>query len=137
MEEELEVVDSQLINEFKKLPLNYWDFRNEDTKEMTHGIHTYPAVMVYPISREIIKTVKKYQNLEVLLDPFMGSGTSLVEGIFAGFSKVYGTDLNPLAQLISAVKTRILSYEKLERQVEILQKDIEKSYVEFGLILQT
>lgn len=137
MERKLKVVDSQLINEFEKLPLDYWDFRNEDTKEMTHGIHTYPAVMVYPISREIIKTVKKYQDLEVLLDPFMGSGTSLVEGIVAGFSKVYGTDLNPLARLISKVKTRMLSYEELERQVEVLQKDIEKSYVEFRLILQT
>ena len=31
----------------------------------------------------------------------------------------------------------MLSYEELERQVEVLQKDIEKSYVEFRLILQT
>lgn len=137
MERKLKEVDTQLINEFEKLPLDYWDFRNEDTKEMTHGIHTYPAVMVYPISREIINTVKKYQDIEVLLDPFMGSGTSLVEGMVAGLSKVYGTDLNPLARLISRVKTRVLSYEELEREVEILQNEIEKSYDECGILLET
>ena len=38
--------------------------KNEDTKELTHSIHNYPAVMVYPISRNIISIVKKYQNIE-------------------------------------------------------------------------
>ena len=136
MGKKLKIVDTQLINEFERLPLDYWDFKNEDTKELTHGIHTYPAVMVYPISRKIINTVGKYQDIEVLMDPFMGSGTSLVEGMVAGLPKVYGTDLNPLARLISRVKTRKLNLEELEKEVEILQKDIDRKYDEFKFLLE-
>lgn len=60
--------------------------------------------MVYPISRNIISIVKKYQNIKSLLDPFMGSGTVLLEGILANIEKVYGNDLNPLAHRISKAK---------------------------------
>ena len=62
--EELGIVYDQLVKEFDKLPADFWDFKNEDTKELTHSIHNYPAVMVYPISRNIISIVKKYQNIE-------------------------------------------------------------------------
>ena len=62
--EELGIVDDQLVKEFDKLPADFGDFKNEDTKELTHSIHNYPAVMVYPISRNIISIVKKYQNIE-------------------------------------------------------------------------
>ena len=62
--EELGIVDDQLVKEFDKLPADFWGFKNEDTKELTHSIHNYPAVMVYPISRNIISIVKKYQNIE-------------------------------------------------------------------------
>ena len=50
--------DKQLIEKLKKLPLDYWDFKEEDTKEFTHGIHNYPAMMVCPISRNIIQMVQ-------------------------------------------------------------------------------
>lgn len=125
----LNIVDNEIIAEFKKLPLDYWDFKNEDTKEFTHGIHTYPAVMVYPISRNIIKIMKKYQDLHVLMDPFMGSGTCLVEGVLAGMDKVYGTDLNPLARLISKVKTKHLHYTDVQNSVNLLKDKINEEYI--------
>lgn len=88
-------VDKYLIKDFGNLPLDFWDFRKEDVKELTHGIHSYPAVMVYPISRNIINIVKKYQTIKTILDPFMGSGTVIVEGMLNNFEKAYGNDLNP------------------------------------------
>lgn len=135
-ENELDIIDENLIREFEKLPLDYWDFKNEDTKELTHGIHNYPAVMVYPISRTIINIMKKYQNVNVLMDPFMGSGTVLVEGILAGMENVYGTDLNPLARLISNVKTKHLHYEDVRRSIEILEEQISMNYVKFSSLLE-
>lgn len=105
------IIDEELIKEFNKLPPDYWDFKNTDTKELTHGIHKYPAVMIYPISRNIINIMKKYQDINTILDPFMGSGTVLVEGVLAGVNKVYGTDLNPLARLIGKVKTKPLKLD--------------------------
>lgn len=132
---ELKNIDKEIIEELKKLPLDYWDFKNEDTKELTHGIHTYPAVMIYPISRNIIKIVKKYQEVNVLMDPFMGSGTCLVEGILAGMDEVYGTDLNPLARLISKVKTTHLHYEDVRNAIDQIEEKINISYNKYNIIL--
>lgn len=108
MKTELKNVDEQLIDVFSQLPDDFWDFKNADTKELTHSIHNYPAVMVYPISRNIISKVKSMQDIKVLMDPFMGSGTVLLEGLLAGCEKIYGNDLNPLAQKISKAKTTVL-----------------------------
>lgn len=132
----LNICDKELVEELKKLPIDYWDFKNEDTKELTHGIHTYPAVMVYPISRNIIKLIKKYQNIEVLMDPFMGSGTVLVEGILSGMKEVFGTDLNPLARLISKVKTNHLHYVELNEAINSLKSNVKGIYVEYASVLE-
>lgn len=76
--------DIAIIENLEKLPVDYWDFKEEDTKEYTHGIHNYPAMMVSPISRNIISLMNNYIKIDSLLDPFVGSGTVLVEGMLAG-----------------------------------------------------
>lgn len=50
---------------------------------------------------------------ELVLDPFAGSGTTLVEARVAGRA-AEGTDVNPLATLLSRVKTRALEPGRLE-----------------------
>ena len=96
--------DDKMIEELKKLPLDYWDFKDDDTKEYTHGLHNYPAVMVCPISRNIISLVRGIQPVNALLDPFSGSGTVVVEGMINGIPTVAGNDINPLALLLTKVK---------------------------------
>lgn len=117
--------DQKLVAALKKLPLDYWDFRDDDTKEYTHGIHNYPAMMVCPISRNIIRLVREIQPIHALLDPFAGSGTVLVEGMVNGIEKVAGNDINPLALLLSKVKTTPIAYEKLSNEIAGLKKRIE------------
>ena len=80
-----------------------WDFPGVNTREYTHGLHQYPAMMIPQVARRLVGMVDS--SAKWLFDPFCGTGTSLVEGAIAGFS-VCGTDLNPLARLISEVKTR-------------------------------
>jgi hypothetical protein len=93
-----------------------WDFKEADTKEFTHCMHTYPAMMIPQIARRLIYLYGK--NAKTLLDPFMGSGTSLVEATLVPHIKeAYGFDLNPLAYLISKVKTTPISPESLEREL--------------------
>jgi len=133
----LNIVDEQIISEFEKLPIDFWDFKNEDTRELTHGIHTYPAVMVYPISRNIIRIIKQYQEVKTLMDPFMGSGTVLVEGILAGMEKVYGTDLNPLARLISSVKTKHLHYSEIKQAAEALINELNSQYNNYNKLISS
>ena len=122
--------DKKLISILKKLPNNYWDFKYANTKEYTHSIHSYPAVMVSPISRNIINIVRQVMEVDSLFDPFSGSGTVLVEGMLANIKTVYGNDINPLAIFISKVKTNKLDINKLKKETSILLKQINDDYNE-------
>lgn len=112
--------DEKLISKLKELPIDYWDFREDDTKEYTHGLHNYPAMMVYPISRNIIRLVKEIQPVNALLDPFAGSGTVLVEGMLSGIETVAGNDINPLALLLTKVKTTPIQHPPLLKEIKEL-----------------
>ena len=90
--------------EYKRTYTDEWDFRTSDTKEYTHSYHTYPAMMIPQIARKLIQDYKPKGKLENILDPYMGSGTTLVEAKIQGINAI-GTDLNPLARFISSVKT--------------------------------
>ena len=116
--------DKALIELLQKLPIDYWDFKNNDTKEYTHGIHNYPAMMVCPISRNIISLVKRVQPVHALFDPFAGSGTVLVEGMLNGIETIAGNDINPLALLLIKVKTTTLDYNVLTDEAESLLQRI-------------
>lgn len=83
---------------------NTWDFRTANTKEYTHCYHTYPAMMIPQVARKLIANYAPKGKLELIFDPYMGSGTSLVEASIKNINSI-GTDLNPLARLISRVKT--------------------------------
>ena len=128
--------DTQLIETLKKLPLDYWDFKDDDTKEYTHGIHNYPAMMVYPISRNIIRIMKEIRPVNSLLDPFAGSGTVLVEGMIAGLEKIAGSDINPLALMLSRAKTARLDTARLRTVVETLVSEIEAARTRFDFIIE-
>ena len=107
---------------------DYWDFKNDDVREYTHGIHNYPAMMVCPISRNIIKIMKDITEINSLMDPFMGSGTVLVEGMLAGITDVYGSDINPFAVYLSTVKTNRLDISELQKEVNELYDRILDRY---------
>jgi len=125
--QELSEKDVILSKKLDQLSLDFWDFKNSDTKELTHGIHNYPAMMIYPISRNIIKIMKEIQSPNILYDPFMGSGTVLVEGLLEDM-EVYGTDLNPLAKLISETKTQKINSDLLNQKLTNFLKKIETFY---------
>ena len=129
--------DRLLIQWLKELPENFWDFKNEDTTAFTHGLHTYPATMIYPISRNIISKVKEIYPINALLDPFSGSGTVLVEGVLAGIPNIYATDMNPLAILLTEVKSNALYPKKLSQDFKVLQESINSSYKYHNEILDT
>ena len=103
-------LDLRIKKEFENLPDDFWDFKKSSTRDLTHGFHSYPATMVYPISKNILKIMQQY----IKIDPFMGSGTVLVEGMLNNISQIFGTDLNPLAVLMSKVKTTKLSKWQLK-----------------------
>lgn len=120
--------DNKLMKRLEELPQDFWDFKNCDTSGLVHGIHSYPAMMIYPISRNILKILTEIKNFNTILDPFSGSGTVLVEAMLQGINTIYGNDLNPLARLITKVKTTIVSKEELlDYQTKIIS-NLEEEY---------
>lgn len=91
-----------------------WDYRRESTDGLTHGIHPYPAKMIPQIAGRLIAEYGEGRGL--LFDPYCGSGTSLLEANLFGMDAI-GTDLNPLARLISRVKTTPLSLESIDELI--------------------
>lgn len=72
---------------------------------LTHPVHTYPARLHPATARALVELVgARMRPGQALLDPFCGSGTTLVEARAAGLLAV-GVDLNPLAALLARVKT--------------------------------
>lgn len=64
-----------------------------------HNVHPYPCKFPGWVVAELVAG-----GGEVLLDPFCGSGTTLLEGARAGWKRVYGFDSNPIATLIARFK---------------------------------
>jgi DNA modification methylase len=101
-----------------------WSFKELDRSEtsyLTHSYHTYPAKFIPQLAARLIKENSNIEDL--ICDPFMGSGTTLVEAIVRD-RRAYGTDVNPVAVLITKAKTTPIEPEKLERKVHSLQKAI-------------
>ncbi len=89
-----------------------WDYATADTKTETHCFHTYPAMMIPQIARRLISMFGRCGM--TLLDPFCGSGTTLVEARMAKLN-AWGIDINPLALLIARAKTTLLDITSLQR----------------------
>ena len=101
-----------------------WDFRTADTKEYTHCFHNYPAMMIPQISRTLLSQYGLENGW--LLDPYCGTGTSLVEASLFGMNSV-GCDINSLARLIATAKTTVVPLQALDHHLEDLNNYIFKT----------
>jgi site-specific DNA-methyltransferase (cytosine-N4-specific) len=80
-----------------------WSFTKRSRAPEIEGIHPYPAKFIGDIPRTLISELPVPAG-SLVLDPFCGSGTTLVEAQRAGLACI-GVDLNPIACLITRVKT--------------------------------
>jgi methylase of polypeptide subunit release factors len=81
------------------------------TRHPVHSFHRYFGKLIPGIPKFAIESFSKPGDL--VLDPFCGSGTTLVEAFLAGRRSV-GTDINPLATFVSKVKTTPIEASTLE-----------------------
>lgn len=77
---------------------------------LTHGFYRYPARFSPLFARAAIKAFT--QPGDLVLDPFMGGGTTLVEARVLGRLAI-GVDISELAVFVTRVKTTPLSDEDL------------------------
>ena len=79
------------------------NFAKQGKGDAIEAIHPYPAKFIAGIPRAVLSALPIPINTAVF-DPFCGSGTTLTEAQRLGLPSV-GIDLNPIACLISRVKT--------------------------------
>lgn len=95
-----------------------WAFENvRSTEQWTHGYHRYPAKFLPNVVKKIIEDYAP--DCKVIVDLFAGCGTTLVEAKVHG-KKSIGTDINPVAQLITKVKITPLEPSSLQHSYETL-----------------
>lgn len=95
-----------------------WEFVEDETKYFTHAYHPYSSKYIPQIPYNLINLLSKKN--EAVLDPFLGSGTTLVEAKLLGRNG-FGVDINPLARLISKVKTTPIEPTILKKEVSNLK----------------
>ena len=80
-----------------------WDFPERVAHSDIEGLHPYPAKFVAELPRALLNILPIPTGAAVL-DPFCGSGTTLVECQRKAVPS-FGIDLNPIACLMARVKT--------------------------------
>jgi len=115
---EFEIEDDGNLNELKRR-LAYFQTVNGDYSDyyylqkynqtksvnqfLTHWIYPYKGKF-HPQMIRALMNIIKIKECETLLDPFVGSGTAVLEAQILGINGI-GIDISPLCILISKVKT--------------------------------
>ena len=90
-----------------------------------HGTVLYPAVMVAPVQKEVLKWLIGGRKNISIFDQFHGSGTALYEAADIDQSiTVIGYDINPLASLITLVKLQGIDEESFDRDFDKLKENL-------------
>lgn len=117
---------NKIAEELNRYPKDYWDFKGT-TKSGIHNIGKYPATMVPDMQYQLLSVVSKHLNNKniTLLDPFCGSGTTLVIAQELGINSV-GIDINPYATLLSFVKTNKYDKADVYNAISTIKSNLEQ-----------
>ncbi len=102
--------------------------RAKESHYLTHGLHEYKGKFYPQIVRALL-VCSKVKKEATVLDPFCGSGTTLVEASLMGHNSL-GIEINPLGCFMSRVKVNTLTIDadSLENDWYELASNLYESY---------
>lgn len=104
------------------------DGEEADRSENLHRIFMYPAMMVPATQSAIIKAMTNVlPQKSNAIDPFMGSGTSLLSCMEFGFN-TFGQDINPFAVMLSKAKTTCYDLVGFEQSLQSITNHIHNDF---------
>jgi DNA methylase len=89
--------------------------------KVTHQLFRYPAKFHPPVVASLLERYTREGDL--VLDPFVGSGTALVEAMVRGRRSI-GTDIDSVAATVALAKTRHYDLEEVDKAVSILMSSL-------------
>lgn len=96
------------------------DFHGEDSGYASHNLHSFAAKFPPQLPRVFIRGLTSPGD--IILDPMMGSGTTLVEALLEGRRGI-GIDIDPLALRLGHAKTRTANLNNIQDTInKVLQK---------------
>ena len=104
-----------------------WSERDLPQRERTkhvHGLHPYLGKFIPQLAEELL--ARYFRPGEHVLDPFAGSGTTLVQALESGLDAT-GADIAAFNALLMRVKTRRYNLFTLERELRDVCARVEES----------
>lgn len=126
-----EVRELILNDEWIDVNLDYASECNFSSFFSSEGnIHTYPAKAVPEMANSLLLKLKGMYNIKKVLDPFVGSGTIALEAKYLGLD-FYGSDLNPLAVLLSQTKVMTINNTMyVKKRIQQFAEELKQAFAE-------
>lgn len=123
-----EKIDEAIIQNIERITAEnstIWSSPDHNRKQYAHGLFQYPAMMVPIVQKRIIDIiVQAAPGTQKVIDPFMGSATSLVACMEKGLD-CYGQDINPLSILIAKTRTGPYYIKSIKKGIKSLIETID------------
>jgi DNA modification methylase len=107
------------------IDLSFADVPEKERTKHVHRLHPYLGKFIPQLVEVFLK--KYFKPGQMILDPFVGSGTTLIEANILNMSSI-GIELSEFSYLIAKVKTQKYNIELVEKEIlDILNKTKEFS----------
>jgi len=103
-------LNKSYLKALTKILQNDLDFHDLSSNYSSHNFHSFPAKFPPQLPQKFILNLT--QENDIVLDPMVGSGTTILEGLFAN-RKTIGFDIDPLALMIAQVKSTFYNKKQL------------------------
>jgi len=112
--------------------LSFENYKESETTKHVHRLHPYkgkfiPQLVEYFLDSHIDEFKKEvfFQKDDIILDPFCGSGTTLVQANELGINAI-GIDISQFNSLISNVKVSQCDFDNLENEINKISESLRK-----------
>lgn len=118
--EEKKELNKKYLTKLDGIDLSFANVREFERTKHVHRLHPYLGKFIPQLVGSFLKHYFRKGNW--ILDPFMGSGTTLIEANVLGMNSV-GIEVSEFNCLIAKVKTKKYNIQELEKEIkEILYK---------------
>jgi len=105
---EIRLSDQEIIKTNQAIKEKSTQSVRKNSTYFSHGLHSYKGKFYPQLAKSLLNIAQKDRQIIKVLDPFCGSGTSILESVMSN-NMTFGLDMNPIAINITRAKNEILN----------------------------